>query len=261
MSKSQEGVPLLSDSSSESGKERLLPPVAEKKRTRKPIPIMVENPDGSMAEGVPPGYKEKTPPRSPRLPFTDDGLWRDLDAAGLQEEISLLHSRHEKLFITLLLLQFFCEGVFNVLYVVHVKAAVEEVRSVYRNVSVEHLQTILWSIFVLEVIYCVAYYSLAVAAVWTNRPRYYRMFATTCLVGILGQVLMAYVNKFNLLIFFLRLLAYIYSKFLRQLAAHMELMPALLGAQNGNGNQNQNQNQQQIIEQRRQELLEDDSFI
>merc|ERR1719313_544995 len=91
--------------------------------------------------------------------------------------------------------------------------------------------TIFWVIFVLQVMYSVAYYVIAGVAMWTKRPKQYRLFANWSLVGIVGLVLLAYVDKFNLLIFFLRLLAYIYARFLQGLTASLLLLPPTNAAQ------------------------------
>merc|ERR1719160_519400 len=86
-------------------------------------------------------------------------------------------------------------------------------------------EIIFWFIFVLQVTYSVAYYIIAGIAMWTKRPKQYRLFANWSLVGIVSLVLLAYVDKFNLLIFFLRLLAYIYARFLQGLTASLLLLP------------------------------------
>lgn len=206
----------LKDDKTECGSQRI--------HLRPLIPILVENPDGSMSEGVPPGYKEKTPPRSPR--GLAEGLWGEVDAMGIEEELQMLHSRHQKLFVSLLLLQFVTEVSFDVIYIFRRKHALQEVEAIYPHADPQHLMAALWTLFVCEVLFGVVYYSLGAVALYTNKPRHYKYFAGCCLIGILGQVLMAYMNKFNLVIFFMRLLTYIYSKFLRSIALHMQLLPA-----------------------------------
>merc|ERR1719409_1187760 len=79
--------------------------------------------------------------------------------------------------------------------------------------------------------YGLVYYSVGALALWADRPRYYKMFATCGLIGIATQMLLAYINKFNLLIFFLRLIAYVYAKFLRNMAQTLSLLPPLAGRQ------------------------------
>merc|ERR1719272_2038579 len=84
---------------------------------------------------------------------------------------------------------------------------------------------VFWSIFSAQVSYSIVYYIIAIAALYTKRPRAYRLFASWSLLGIGTLVLLAYIDEFNLLIFFLRLLAYIYGRFFQGLTASLMLLP------------------------------------
>merc|ERR1719389_1277514 len=99
------------------------------------------------------------------------------------------------------------------------------------RIKKSHAEVIFWFIFVLQALYSVTYYVIAGLAMWTKRPKQYRLFANWSLVGIVALILVAYVNKFNLLIFFLRLLAYIYARFLQGLTASLLLLPPTPGVQ------------------------------
>lgn len=213
------------------GKPRT-PPSSEDE-AHKNVPIFLENPDGSMLEGVPPGYKDPTPPRSPRglngqpwvLPVGID----DLDAANgltLAEEVDFIYGRHERLLASLLLVQFLLELAYNFVYVLHSEPSIIEVVTLYRNnISRKTAEVVFWTMFGTQAAYSVGYYSVAIYAIWVKRPHAYRMFANWCLVGIAAQVFLAYINKFNLLVFFLRLLSYIYAKFLQNLSLSLQLLP------------------------------------
>ncbi|CEM14801.1 unnamed protein product [Vitrella brassicaformis CCMP3155] len=195
-------------------------------------PVFFQNPDGSYLEGVPPGYKERTPPRSPRLPDVN-GWFDELDAPTLGEEFLFIYTRHEKLFLSLLLMELLIEVTFNAMYVYYRNYTVREVAIIYHGVlSLQTLWTIFWVMFAIESAYEVAFYATGFWAVISDRPSAYQWFSQIALFGILGQVVLAYMNKFNLLIFFFRLMAYIYAKFLRNLRQSL----ALLGPAQPNGN-------------------------
>lgn len=215
------------------------PPTSEDE-VQKKVPIFLENPDGSMLEGVPPGYKDPTPPRSPRglhqpwvLPVGLD----ELDGANgitLAEEVDFIYGRHERLLGSLLLVQFLLELAYNFVYVLHSEPSIIEVVTLYRNnITRRTAEVIFWTMFGTQAAYAVGYYCVACYALWVKRPHAYRAFANWCLVGIAAQVFLAYINKFNLLVFFLRLLSYIYAKFLQNLSLSLQLLP-----QNQNGNNN-----------------------
>jgi len=184
-----------------------------------PKPIFILNPDGTLAEGIPPGHKEHTPPTTPRL----EGL--TLVGGDVSAEFEQVFLRHERLFMTLLLTEFVAEVSFNIMYCYYAEYSVREVSLVYRSLSLYGLWVIFWTLFALEISYMMVYYSLGALAIWQGRRKLYHGFAVVALAGILGQVLLAYMNKFNLLIFFLRLMAYVYAKFLRNLLQSMVLLP------------------------------------
>eukprot|EP00397_Hematodinium_sp_SG-2012_P057434 GEMP01071793.1.p1 GENE.GEMP01071793.1~~GEMP01071793.1.p1 ORF type:complete len:156 (+),score=16.17 GEMP01071793.1:414-881(+) len=154
-------------------------------------------------------------------------MWWD---DNMSAEFDFIYSRHERLFVALMLMQCVVEFIFNIMYILYAQYSVHEVAMVYHSLSEYTLWIIFWTLFVLELIYCVVYYAVGFTAVWLMRPKLFQWFAHIALVGILGQVILAYMNKFNLLIFFLRLMAYIYAKFLRNLLLSLYLIPELATA-------------------------------
>uniref|UniRef100_A0A0G4GKE4 Uncharacterized protein n=1 Tax=Chromera velia CCMP2878 TaxID=1169474 RepID=A0A0G4GKE4_9ALVE len=200
-------------------------------------PVFLRNPDGSMAEGVPPGYKDKTPPRTPRRTYSFDTFpWlEDVDPSMVTEEMTEVYQRHERLFVTLLMLELVVEAAFNSLYIFYAQYSVREVAMVYHNLTPQSLWNIFYISFALEMVFLVAYYASGFAAVVFHKPQYLKMFSGVALFGILGQVILAYMNKFNLLVFFLRLMAYIYSKFLKNLLTTMQLLPSFYPNAQPNG--------------------------
>jgi hypothetical protein len=186
-----------------------------------PSAVFVSQPDGNLSQGLPPGFKDKTPPGTPRLEGTPLA-WAD---ESLLAEFEYIFMRHEKLFLSLLLMEFVVEAVFNVMYLYYAHYSVHEVAHVYQSLSIHTLWIIMGVMWFGEIAYCAVYYSMGFLAVWSTKPHYYAWFANVALVGIFGQVLLAYMNKFNILVFFLRLLSYIYAKFLRNLLQSMNLLP------------------------------------
>lgn len=196
-------------------------------------PIFLENPDGTITEAIPSDYKAdklKTG-RSGRFNDANDsdgsnGSMSDALAASMYQEVDFLYSRHERVLLLLLFTQFSLEVLYDVVYVVRMEPSVMEFLAMYNwRMDKRAAELIFWCIFVLQVTYSIAYYVIAGVAMWTKRPKQYRLFANWSLVGIVALVLLAYVDKFNLLIFFLRLLAYIYARFLQGLTASLLLLP------------------------------------
>eukprot|EP00932_Pfiesteria_piscicida_P017809 SRR837773.4689.p2 GENE.SRR837773.4689~~SRR837773.4689.p2 ORF type:complete len:177 (+),score=58.79 SRR837773.4689:65-532(+) len=144
------------------------------------------------------------------------------------QEVDYLYTRHERVLMILLVLQFALEVLYDVVYVIRMKdgSSVLEFMAMYSwRVNPKTAEQLFWVIFVIQVGYSVAYYIIGGMAMWTKRPKQYRLFANFGIAGIVGLVLLAYVDKFNLIIFFLHLLTYIYARFLQGLTASLLLLP------------------------------------
>lgn len=204
-------------------------------------PIFVENPDGSITEAVPSDAKPKIKAERRSHDSFVDG---DSDSSGsgsatagisMSQEVEFLYSRHERVFILLLTIQFLLETLYATVFFVRMRRSIWELVAMYSwEISDKTAEIVLWTAFTLQVAYATLYYVMAGMALWTKRPKHYQQFATTSLCGVVGLVLLAYADKFNLPIFFLRLLAYIYSRFLQGLTASILLLPPAPGRRDVN---------------------------
>jgi len=198
-------------------------------------PIFLENPDGTITEAIPSDYKTEKGKRSSGFFDGSDSdgnnSQSDAMAASMYQEVDFLYSRHERVLMLLLFTQLCLEILYNVVYIVRMEPSVMEFLAMYNfRMQKRVAEMIFWFIFVLQVTYSIAYFIISGVAMWTKRPKQYRLFANWSLIGIVALVLLAYVDKFNLLIFFLRLLAYIYARFLQGLTASLLLLPPSGGA-------------------------------
>jgi len=193
------------DKESSSSKENLEPePVGAAKLLAGPI--FVQHPDGSLSEGVPPGYCEPTPPSTPRSHVAEA-------SAAVNADIIRVLARHELLFLALLLMQLIVECCFEMMHVRYAQEAIFELSLIYPGLAVPAIKIVYWFACIAEIAYCVVYFGLGVLAACRSKPRFYQRFSTVALVGTLGQLPLAYLNRFNLLIFFLRFIAYAYARF------------------------------------------------
>lgn len=169
-------------------------------------PVFVQHPDGSLSEGVPPGYSEPTPPQTPRSHVAEA-------SAAVNADIVRVLARHELLFLALLLLQLIVECAFEMMHIRYHEEAIFELSLIYPSLSTGVIKVLYWLACVGELVYCLIYFGLGVIAACRSKPRYYQRFSTVALIGTLGQLPLAYLNRFNLLIFFLRFIAYAYARF------------------------------------------------
>eukprot|EP00928_Gymnodinium_smaydae_P079428 TRINITY_DN63361_c0_g1_i1.p1 TRINITY_DN63361_c0_g1~~TRINITY_DN63361_c0_g1_i1.p1 ORF type:complete len:228 (-),score=44.19 TRINITY_DN63361_c0_g1_i1:70-753(-) len=195
------------------------------------LPIFLENPDGTITEAIPSTYKEKT--KSSRNNADREGGDSDSSgslseaaAASMYQEVEFLYSRHERVFMLLLFVQLLFVILYDVVYVMHMQPSVVTLIAMYSyRITPKVAETIFWVVFAIQLVYSSVYYGFACVAVTTKQPKPYQIFANWSLAGVVGLVFLAYVDKFNLLIFFLQLLGYIYARFLQGLTASLLLLP------------------------------------
>eukprot|EP01067_Filipodium_phascolosomae_P007389 Filipodium_phascolosomae@DN5901_c0_g1_i1.p1 len=190
-------------------------------------PVFIRNPDGSLAQGVPQGYKELAAVRGPTP------LFRGFMSPGVdsvEHDVNFIYGRHEKLFCTLLGIQLIFEILFDGIYLYFSKSSMDEVRVVYPAMTPQDLWVSFVASAVLDCLYMICYYSVGFLAAAKHKPIYFDIFSTLALIGIIAQLVMAYVNSFNPFIFFLRLLGYLYAKFLSSLLQSIHLFPEAVWA-------------------------------
>ncbi|CAK9060514.1 unnamed protein product [Durusdinium trenchii] len=200
-------------------------------------PIFVENPDGSITEAVPSDAKQSRP-KSDRSRRENGDADSDSSGTGsnggisMTQEVEFLYSRHERVFMLLLFIQFLLESLYIAVFIVRMRPSMFELEAMYNwEISSKSAEVILWTTLLIQIVFGMVYYTMATLAICTKRPKHFQMFAKTCLCGVVGLVLLAYADKFNLPIFFLRLLAYIYARFLQGLTASILLLPPHTGSQ------------------------------
>mmetsp|Transcript_93358 Transcript_93358/g.166023 ORF Transcript_93358/g.166023 Transcript_93358/m.166023 type:complete len:202 (-) Transcript_93358:30-635(-) len=185
-------------------------------------PVFVQNPDGSIAEGIPPGFIEQTPPGTPRMRARDTNT-------GLSADIIRMLAKHECLFLTLMVLDLVASIIFLVLQYWYSSDAIMELTLLYPELDGVVLQFLHWMTFGGEMCYTLASFGLGVASACIGKPSLYARCAVVAMIGTLGQLPLAYLNRFNLLIFFLRFISYAYSRFLCNLLRTLEVLQMDLG--------------------------------
>jgi len=195
------------------------------------VPIFLENPDGTITEAKPAGlkvmaYAKRLLGKSETSTTASDSDQSESISTARYQDADILYSRHERVMILLVLLQFSLEALYSKVYIQRMESSVKEFVAMYSwHMRPKAAEGLLWMVLMMQVSYGAVYYGIAVVAFIARRPRHFRLFANWGLLGIIGLVLLAYVDKFNLIIFFTRLLVYVYSKFLQGLTASLLLLP------------------------------------
>mmetsp|Transcript_60798 Transcript_60798/g.130660 ORF Transcript_60798/g.130660 Transcript_60798/m.130660 type:complete len:234 (+) Transcript_60798:191-892(+) len=202
-------------------------------------PIFLENPDGTITEAVPSSLREAAchkpgrrfgRRRSADSDTEDSGTSASEDSTTIiTREVDFLVTRHEFMLGALLATQLCLEVLYNIVYVTRMRdgTSVKEFQRMYLWKSKSAIETIFWFVFGMQLVYSLVYYGIAAYALRMKKPKYYGLFASYGACGLVGFVFLAYIDKFNLVSFFLHLLNVIYSRFLHGLTANLLLLPPL----------------------------------
>ena len=187
-----------------------------------PRTVVFENPDGSLHHGLPSGVRYKHPPdivsETPDnrgIGLNDWVIWDPL----LLQQIERVYGRHERIFLVLLFVQFLLENSFNALLIKHRTSTLSEIERSYSFVSMDAANVIFWIIVGTATMFAAVYYVIAATAIWDRRSGTMKLFSDVAVGGILGQIFFAYINRFNLILFFLRFIVFAHSRFLHSILA------------------------------------------
>ena len=176
-------------------------------------PLVFENPDGSLHHALPSGtrYKRPAPETPPGDRLGRDWIFWDPE---LMRQIERIYAHHERAFIILIFLQFLLENGFNVLLIKHRGGTIDEIQRAYPFMTEENAMIVFWVLTGIGITFAAIYYILAGLCIYERRSIYMKYFSDASMVGIIGQVIFAYINRFNLVLFFLRFVIFSYSRFL-----------------------------------------------
>eukprot|EP00391_Amoebophrya_sp_Ameob2_P011436 CAMPEP_0178986566 /NCGR_PEP_ID=MMETSP0795-20121207/2771_1 /TAXON_ID=88552 /ORGANISM="Amoebophrya sp., Strain Ameob2" /LENGTH=547 /DNA_ID=CAMNT_0020677633 /DNA_START=196 /DNA_END=1839 /DNA_ORIENTATION=- len=197
--------------------------------------IGVQAPDGSSFLAYMKNYRSEFERISARIlekrhsterrhlnPGTFFGMEHQTDGVLIDQmsDLEVLYARHQILFLCLLFLDFFVMAQY--LYLSYSTGM--ELWGLRGNKRSMH--DIYWVLFGVQLAFCVFYYGYGVRACYGRPIEKHEHMGKFCVAAIVGLVLMIfaeYVRKFNLFIFFLRLVMHLYSKFLITLNQHFFL--------------------------------------
>mmetsp|Transcript_12591 Transcript_12591/g.28719 ORF Transcript_12591/g.28719 Transcript_12591/m.28719 type:complete len:217 (+) Transcript_12591:73-723(+) len=173
--------------------------------------VLLANPDGSMATGVPPGLAGEPKMESPQTGYLRLGS----ALFTVQDFIDIFH-RHLGFFQLLVFFLMLIEVLYLGRKFVLREDEILLIHEHYPTLSLVACQRIFFGVLGLECGFLAVTLVLAVVACWSGRPKYFKIFGDVCLGGVAGSFLLAYLRlaKVNLLVVLLRMLAWAYSHFM-----------------------------------------------
>ncbi len=231
--------------------------------------VVIENPDGSLLEGMPSGFKHVTPivsvPQTPRtLNFATAGI-----------DLIDLFTRHEKIFAILLILTVLLDAillseeftlVFSSMASMHNSpshkidwtarvstfaglprndflapsasqaslAAASEMQARHTfSIFPPHWQFI-WAFITVwfDLAICLIFFSFGFVAYVSKQRKSYALFSTISCGALVWQVFLSCADKLSLVLFLFRLATFTHARFMGDLMDDIALLAALIGVRN-----------------------------
>ncbi|EWS72955.1 transmembrane protein, putative (macronuclear) [Tetrahymena thermophila SB210] len=136
-----------------------------------------------------------------------------------------LYIRHNICFLLFLIVQLIVEGVFQYLTYKFREKTIKELQVVYDKLEVSQIESIFLFLFYTNILYLSVYYLIGFLASLKKSYNLLYYFSIISIVGLSLEIILSYINEFNIMIFFLRVIAYVYSKFLSHLLLQLLLLP------------------------------------
>lgn len=219
--------------------------------------VVIENPDGSLVEGIPHGFKHSTPiPTPPRSPRTFSYAATGLDLVDL-------FRRHERVFLVLMLMTVFVDAILlteevstvvssavsmrergGVVWGAHLGATLPylnaETVSTVATVDQHIRQTFsvfppTWpfasgvAVVAIDLILCLMFFLAGFVAYVSKTRKSYGWFATVSCGALIWQVLLSCVDKLSLVLFLFRLACFTHTRFMGDLMDDIALVASFIG--------------------------------
>ena len=224
--------------------------------------VVVENPDGSLLEGMPSGFKHLTP--EPSLPHTPRTLNFALTGVDLVE----LFNRHERIFLGLLLITVLVDAVIiteefttiigaivnmiartngsinwsgklgNVLPFMEKGIDVDPADMTLAESHVRQTFSVFpphWSFgwafgtAWVDLFVCLIFFVAGFFAYVSKQRRSYSWFSTVACIALVWQVVLSCVDKLSLLLFLTRLACFTHARFMGDLMDDISVLATLMG--------------------------------
>jgi hypothetical protein len=223
--------------------------------------VVIENPDGSLLEGMPSGFKHLTPEAS--VPHTPRTLNFALTGVDLVE----LFNRHERIFLILLMVSVFVDAVIITEEFTTVLGAVLQMKnrpngeiawSSSLGSIIPHMDkgfdgssdlsmsdtrirqtfsvfpphwNLSWAFACswIDLAVCLVFFMAGFFAYVSKQRRSYTWFSTVACVALVWQVILSCVDKLSLILFLVRLASFTHARFMGDLMDDIAVLAALFG--------------------------------
>ena len=203
--------------------------------------IILRNPDGTFMHGFKSGEKESVYLQIPQnekpndfdnLSIADSDLqyivdnYEQFDHGNILEEFISILNRNLFTFILLLTI----ELTFSIFLILMTwkrrEMSIDMLSKLYRDFNHDTVESIFYTIFGITVLVDLIFYPLGYYATFTKKFKMLSIFSTFSLVTGVLIILVVYTNLLFLLLLVMRLVLYIYSKFVASLLVSIIVLPS-----------------------------------
>mmetsp|Transcript_42938 Transcript_42938/g.49792 ORF Transcript_42938/g.49792 Transcript_42938/m.49792 type:complete len:241 (+) Transcript_42938:34-756(+) len=197
------------------------------------------NPDGTLMKATPAfKYKAKLEeekkyndqPPGPQMVYIIDNeeVIFVADANEIPayfDDFVALYLKHQRNFIFYLGIAVISELVCGLLSYFERNDSLTELEALYPKASAAGLSNILNAIMIINGLFAICYYTLGGIAIMQRSSKLLGYFTSVSILGLLVEMILAYVDGFNFFIFLVRFVGLIYSRFINQILISLLLIP------------------------------------
>lgn len=125
-----------------------------------------------------------------------------------------LFDKHKSYFTILIIFQFIFDITYNTYGYFYYMDTQKDMQMFYNQQKLQQLWYFYWLLYSCEIAYCVIFYSLAVCTLCQKNIKLWDSFNVQCLMGMLSQMIQAYIQRFNVVTFFSRVIMFQHSKYI-----------------------------------------------
>eukprot|EP00002_Diphylleia_rotans_P032420 TRINITY_DN6803_c0_g2_i1.p1 TRINITY_DN6803_c0_g2~~TRINITY_DN6803_c0_g2_i1.p1 ORF type:complete len:202 (+),score=41.87 TRINITY_DN6803_c0_g2_i1:69-674(+) len=183
------------------------------------IPIVLENPDGSLMSGIPrKNYQSINYEETPNVSETTTQATPLLTHQTMRAfEINLLYHRNRTLFLVLLSMEVLSNIAFIASGIIQSDEAIDTLEEEVGGIEKSAIVPLYWVAMSLYILYCIALYHSGFLGIYRRNIPLLSRFIQLSLFGLFLLIAFAYMNRLSFLLFFLRLTEYVYARYIRKM--------------------------------------------
>ena len=132
---------------------------------------------------------------------------------------------HRKVLSVLLTLNLIYELLLLIYIIVNHEFIIAQLGEIYRNLSMEAISQAFLTGYSVDIAINLFVYSTGYYALWTHKAKFYNIFNNLLLFAVFSTIVISYLNVLNLLVFVMKIVVYLYSRFILSILYTVLVIP------------------------------------